>query len=370
MNSAAVPGIDAGRRRRQLPVEVSAFVGRADELGALGRLLRDARHVTVTGPGGVGKTRLALRAAADAADRYPDGSCLVELSELPGPAGTDARAARDGRRPRPRAARARSARRARRRPRPPARPAAAADPRHLRAPRRPPARGSRPSCCATAGEVALLTTSRQPLRVPGERVLRIGPLPVPGPGRDPAPGDAVELFAKRAAAALPGFAVTDADRPDVIRLCRRLDGIPLALELAAVRVRALPLAELAERLESRFSVLTGARRGSRAPPPDAASLDRVVLRPVHRGRADGVGPALGLRRALRPRRRAGGGGLPAGPRRPCRRRPRPAGGQVGRCPGRGNPVPAARLGARVRGGAAGRGPAGKRSAGDGTPGGT
>src|ERR1700689_47718 len=90
MNSAAVPGVDAGRRQRQLPVEVSAFVGRADELDTLARLLRGGRHVTVTGPGGGGKTRLALRAAAEVADRYPDGICLVELSELPGPAGTDA----------------------------------------------------------------------------------------------------------------------------------------------------------------------------------------------------------------------------------------------------------------------------------------
>src|ERR1700733_12793370 len=86
MNSAAVAGIDAGRRRRKLPVEVSAFVGRVDELAALAGLLRGGRHVTVTGPGGVGKTRLALRAAAEVADRYPDGICLVELSELPGPA--------------------------------------------------------------------------------------------------------------------------------------------------------------------------------------------------------------------------------------------------------------------------------------------
>ena len=74
MNSAAAPGIDAGRRRRQLPAEVSAFVGRTDELAALAGLLRRGRHVTVTGPGGVGKTRLALRAAADAANRYADGS--------------------------------------------------------------------------------------------------------------------------------------------------------------------------------------------------------------------------------------------------------------------------------------------------------
>src|SRR5271168_4066583 len=82
MNSAAAPGIDAGRRRRQLPAEVSAFVGRADELAALAGLLRRGRQVTVTGPGGVGKTRLALRAAADAANRYPGGMCLVELSGL------------------------------------------------------------------------------------------------------------------------------------------------------------------------------------------------------------------------------------------------------------------------------------------------
>src|ERR1700678_3987330 len=80
MNSAAAPGIEAGRRPRQLPLEVAAFVGRADELAALAGLLRAGRHVTVTGSGGVGKTRLALRAAAEVADRYPDGSCLVELS--------------------------------------------------------------------------------------------------------------------------------------------------------------------------------------------------------------------------------------------------------------------------------------------------
>ena len=268
MNSSAVPGIEAGRRRRQLPAEVSAFVGRAGELAALGGLLRDARHVTVTGPGGVGKTRLALHAAAGAADRYPDGICLVELSELPGQA--DPSAGPDG--PDagqlgPAVARSLGLRGHDQRG------AHAAVLGHLR--------GKRlllildtcehlvPACARfaaellrTAGEVTLLTTSRQPLHVPGERVLRLGPLPVPGPGRDPAPGDAIELFAKRAAAALPGFAITDADRPDVIRLGRRLDGIPLAVELAAVRVRALPLAELAERLDSRFTAVTGARRGT------------------------------------------------------------------------------------------------------------
>ncbi|MGD0701755.1 MAG: LuxR C-terminal-related transcriptional regulator [Trebonia sp.] len=254
MNSAAVPGINA--RPRQLPVEVSAFVGRAGELDTLAGLLRGGRHVTVTGPGGVGKTRLALRAAAGLTDRYPDGICLVELSGLTDPGLL---------------------------------PTAVAQclglPGHD--PRRPPAavldylRGKRlllildtcehlTAACSrfaaqllrAAAGVAILATSRQPLHTAGEQVLRLGPLPVPGTGRRPEAGDAVELFAKRAAAALPGFTVTDADLPHVIRLCRRLDGIPLAVELAAVRVRALPLAELAERLEARFSVLTGARRGT------------------------------------------------------------------------------------------------------------
>jgi predicted ATPase/DNA-binding CsgD family transcriptional regulator len=253
MNSAAVVGVtEAGRRRWQLPADVSAFVGRADELALLTAMLPGARLVTVAGPGGVGKTRLALRAAADAPDDYPDGLCLVELSgstgEEPfyaavahglGLRGGDDRSVLD----------------------------------YLR--------GKRlllildtcehlTACCARfaarvlrdAAEVTILTTSRQPLHLADERVLRLGPLPVPVGDGDRGPGDAVELFATRAAAALPGFTVSPANLPDVIRLCRRLDGIPLAIELAAVRVRALPLAELAKHLEASFSLLAGGRRGT------------------------------------------------------------------------------------------------------------
>ena len=95
------------------------------------------------------------------------------------------------------------------------------------------------------------------VRPPGERTA--SPLPVPPlPSRA---GDAVELFAQRAAAALPGFTVTAANRADVVRLCRRLDGMPLAIELAAVRLRALPLAELADHLDAGFSVLASAAAG-------------------------------------------------------------------------------------------------------------
>jgi predicted ATPase/DNA-binding CsgD family transcriptional regulator len=256
MNSAAAPGIDAGRRRRQLPAELSAFVGRADELAALAGLLRRGRHVTVTGPGGVGKTRLALRAAADAANRYADGARLVELSGVAEAAQLPAAVAQAlglrGRDPRP---------------------ARAAVLDHLR--------GKRlllilDTCEHLAAAVArfvsqllretdgvtILTTGRQPLQLAGEQVLRLGPLPVPAAGQDPGPGGAVELFATRAAAAAGGFTVSDAELPDVVRICRRLDGMPLGVELAAVRVRALPLAELADRLDAAFSVLAGGRRGT------------------------------------------------------------------------------------------------------------
>ena len=110
--------------------------------------------------------------------------------------------------------------------------------------------------------VTVLATSREPLDVTGESCYTLPALGLPGDDT-PAQGatDAIELFALRAAAVLPGFAVTDENRADVIRLCRRLDGMPLAIELAAVRLRALPLAELADRLDQRIdrglALLTG-----------------------------------------------------------------------------------------------------------------
>jgi non-specific serine/threonine protein kinase len=121
--------------------------------------------------------------------------------------------------------------------------------------------------------VTVLATSRQPLDMPGEHTFPIGPLPVPENdwlpvvGADPADlrvagGDAVELFALRAAGAVPGFSVTPENAANVIRLCRRLDGIPLAIELAAVQLRALPLEELLDRLNHRFTVLAGGRPGA------------------------------------------------------------------------------------------------------------
>ncbi len=236
------------QRPGELPVEVTGFVGRQRELAELSGLLSSARLVTVTGPGGVGKTRVALRCAAAAASRFADGVCLAELSALRDPEllphtvatalglpENDERSELD----------------------------AILD--YLR--------GRElllvlDTCehlvdaCAMFAEVLLraasgvrvLTTSRQALDVPGEHARAIAPLPLPD--------DAVELFAQRAAAVVPGFVVDDANRASVIALCRRLDGVPLALELATVRLRALSLGQLSERLEDRFRLLTGGRRAT------------------------------------------------------------------------------------------------------------
>ena len=267
MNSPATSASPGARQRRwQLPAEVSGFVGRSSELAQLADLLDSARLVTVTGPGGVGKTRLALRAAADA--DHADGSCLVELSGLTDPELlSDSVALRLG---------LQSA-------------------HALDGPHRAPVAGALDavldelggrqlllvldtcehlaSACAEfaatvlrqTSEVRILATSRQPLHVPGEEVLRLGPLRVPGTETATTitdAGDAVELLAQRAAAAVSGFTLTAADLPHAIRLCRRLDGIPLAIELAAVRVRALPVAELAARIDTGLAGGIGIRRGA------------------------------------------------------------------------------------------------------------
>jgi non-specific serine/threonine protein kinase len=261
MAPAASPrDLSVQQQRSQLPAEVTGLIGRKAEVARIVTLLDASRLVTVTGPGGVGKTCVALHAARQVADRYADGACLVELSGLDNPALL---------------------------------PGIVADALML------PADGGCPrteavfaylrgrllllvldtcerliDACAAFAErvlseapgVTMLATSRQPLDVGGEHSCLMAPLPVPASAETtglPSPaGDAVELFAERAAAAVPGFQVTTANRADVIRLCQRLDGIPLAIELAAVRLRALPLPELTRRLDNRFQILTSGRRGA------------------------------------------------------------------------------------------------------------
>jgi len=238
---------EAAPRRHGLPVEVTEFVGRQRELAELSGLLSSARLVTVTGPGGVGKTRLALRAAAALAGSFADGVCLTELSALrdaellPHTVATALGLSESGAGNRL---------------------DAIAD--YLRDRSMllildtcehlvdASAMFAEVLLRAAAG-VTVLATSRQPLDVPGEHTFAVGVLDC---------ADAVELFAQRAATVIPGFTVTEASRPAVAALCQRLDGVPLALELATVRLRALSLEQLSDRLEDRFRLLTGGRRAA------------------------------------------------------------------------------------------------------------
>ena len=237
-----------------LPPQATGFVGRQAEIAQVSVALMESRLVTIAGTGGVGKTRVAVRVAAQASGRYPDGVHLVELSAVRDPA-----AARVHRGGQPRPARPGRPAAAGGRPRLPARAGAAAHPGHLRAPgRRVRRAGGRGAARGARGhpagdqQAAARRARREHLpAAPAARSRR----------RDEASdSDAVALFAQRAAAVVDGFTITGENRADVIGVCRALDGIPLAIELATVRLRALPLDQMASRLDDRFHVLTGGKR--------------------------------------------------------------------------------------------------------------
>ncbi|MFF1903642.1 BTAD domain-containing putative transcriptional regulator [Kitasatospora sp. NPDC058218] len=262
-------------RPSNLPAPRTTLVGRGPALDALARLVRAERLVTLTGPGGVGKTRLALalarRLAEDPEGGAPDGVQLVELAALPADAADLAQAVAAALGIRPAAV--------------PAAPPGALLPALAVA-----LRGRRvllvldncehvidsaadlvATLLDTASELRILATSRESLRLPGEAVFPVAPLD---------PVAAAQLFTERAAAAAPGFAAPagddgtgsaapagddatpdDGTRAAVAEICHRLDGIPLALELAATRVRAMGVRELAARIDDRFRVLGSGQRG-------------------------------------------------------------------------------------------------------------
>ena len=242
--------------------EYTDFVGRQGELTQIAAMLKRGRLVTVVGPGGVGKTRVSLVAAAQAAGNYPDGVWIVEQSGLRDPLLLPNTVASVLGLPEQDAGRS----------------AVDAVLEYLRDKRLLLILDTCEhvlDACADliqailpeAPGVTVLATSRQPLDTLGEQNFTVQPLPVPDSDMvdldlDLDRGDAVELFALRAAAAVPDFAVTPANAADVIGLCRRLDGIPLAIELAAVQLRSLALDELSKRLDHRFAVLTGGRPGA------------------------------------------------------------------------------------------------------------
>jgi non-specific serine/threonine protein kinase len=239
---------------------VTRFVGREREIAEVEQLLSDTHFLTLTGSGGCGKTRLALQVAADQVERFPDGVWLVDLAPLTDPTLVPEAIARVlGIHEIPdlpllsvlvQALRSRDLL------------LLLDNCEHLLE-----------SCARVVDNllqrcpsVWILATRREALRVAGEVKLRVPSLAVPPAEEPPAPTDlvrfdAVRLFVDRAESADPSFAVTAANAPTIAKICRRLDGIPLALELAAARTSALTVEQIAARLDQRFRLLTG---GSRA----------------------------------------------------------------------------------------------------------
>ncbi len=260
------------RPRHNLPAQLTSFVGRERELAEVRQLLAERRLLTLVGAPGVGKTRLALEAAADLTDAYSDGVWLVELAALADPALVSQALA------------------------------AAVEVREQ------PGRDMLASlvdalrqrqmllvldncehlieACAALAEqllracpiLTILATSREPLGIPGETTWPVLTLAVPEPEATVSVStmehsEAAQLFVDRAGAVVPGFALSAQNVGAVLQICRRLDGIPLAIELAAARVRGLTLSEIAAGLDDRFRLLAG---GSRTASPRHRTLRSLV----------------------------------------------------------------------------------------------
>ncbi|WP_433150769.1 BTAD domain-containing putative transcriptional regulator [Actinomadura nitritigenes] len=276
-----------------LSAPLTSFIGRDADLERVGALLARARLVTLTGPGGAGKTRLSVEAARrygapdgpvppepdGAVPPAPDGAWLVELAPVTDPGEVPAAVL--------------AALGLREAPQPmPARRAAPPDPldrvvtalagrrmllvldncEHLL----DAAARLADRVLAGCPGVRIMATSREPLGITGETLWPVGPLEAPPPSASPEDAlarPAVRLFADRAAAVAPGFAVTGANVAPVVRICRALDGVPLAIELAAARMRALTPAQVATRLDDRFRLLNA---GSRTALPRHRTLRAVV----------------------------------------------------------------------------------------------
>jgi predicted ATPase len=257
-------------RPTNLPLQLTSFIGRQQEVSELVAQLEASRLVTLTGTGGTGKTRLAVEVAGSVAERFPDGVWFVDLSsavddetvlaltaEALGIRGEPGRAPLDNLLAR------------------------LAYSRTLLV---------EDNCehvldavadlaariLGRSPEVRILATSREALAIPGEVVRPVPPLGIPGPGTASveavAATDAVRLFVERASAVDPDFRLRDDNLAAVVSICRRLDGVPLALELAAAQLGALSPAQVDARLGDRFALLRGAARGD----PRHQTLETVL----------------------------------------------------------------------------------------------
>jgi predicted ATPase/class 3 adenylate cyclase len=247
-----------GPRRTNLPPPRTSFVGRERELAEIGELLTRTRLLTLTGPGGTGKTRLALRVAAEQIDRVDDGVYMVDLSAVTDPALVPSNiAASLGVREKPGADLLDTL-------------AGHFGDRNLllvldNFERVVDAAPAVDRLLDAAPRLRILATSRVPLHLSGEHEYLVGPLPLPDPARHPdldvlTASESVRLFAERAASVRRDFRITEENAAAVAEIARRLDGLPLAIELAAGRVKMLSAQALLERLERRLPLLTGGRR--------------------------------------------------------------------------------------------------------------
>jgi predicted ATPase/DNA-binding SARP family transcriptional activator len=270
------PVTESERPQSNLRAGLTSFVGRDHDVTQVGKLVGEYRLTTLTGPGGSGKTRLAVEAARKLVEQVTDGVWLVELAPVAD--GADV----------PQAVMSALGLREQtlRGPAPGGEPAD----RLVAALRGRDALLIMDNCEHLIGAVAaladrllgecprlrILATSREPLGITGEALWPVEPLALPPPDADLTEAmshAAVRLLSDRAAAARPGFAITGETLPAVIRVCRALDGMPLAIELAAARLRSTSVEQLAGRLDDRFRLLTG---GARTALPRHQTLRAVV----------------------------------------------------------------------------------------------
>ncbi|MFI7087232.1 BTAD domain-containing putative transcriptional regulator [Streptomyces anulatus] len=293
LTAAPSPTTSAVRPATNIPAALTELIGRSGAMDELRSLLAANRLVTLTGAGGVGKTRLALAMASQVVDRFPGGVRLAEFAVLDPPRGPTGRAGaaaspagvhevvgavlglRDDSGPNPGGGA----------------PLSPVD-RLAHALGDEPALLVLDNCEHVIEDVAelaerllkaaprlrILATSQKPLGITGEHLQEVPPLQRPGPGADLGPAavrrfSAVRLFEARAVAAAPRFVLDRSNVEAVVSICRRLDGIPLALEMAATRVRSLGVAELEARLDDRFPLLAAGSRGA----PERQRTLRAVI---------------------------------------------------------------------------------------------
>jgi predicted ATPase/class 3 adenylate cyclase len=255
---AEFPPLKSLETPTNLPAELTSFVGREQELKTVKKLLGSARLLTLTGPGGSGKTRLALRAASDLLDSFPDGVFFVELASISDPDLV----------PRVIASALRTGEMGRR----PVLETLQIELRHqnslLVLDNFEQVIGASPAVGTLVGaapRIRVLVTSRGPLRIRGEQEFPVPPLRLPDPARPPSPEEltrfeALTLFVERALAVDPSFVLDEQNSRAVVEICRRLDGLPLAIELAASRLRLLSPSAMLERLDRALPLLAGSSR--------------------------------------------------------------------------------------------------------------